>query len=72
MAPNQNTNERKNMTLSNAISRGKKMAIKHSKIFHIFEEDGEFFPCSDSISEDYWLGAIPVITILEDGKEELI
>ena len=60
------------MTLNNAINRAKKMAIKHSKIFHIFEEDGDFFTCGDAMAEELWLGVIPVLTILEDGKQEVV
>jgi hypothetical protein len=60
------------MTLNNAINRAKKMAMKYSKVFHIFEEDGEFFSCSDAMVDELWLEAIPVLTILEDGKQEIV
>ncbi|NBT48783.1 MAG: hypothetical protein EBT07_13375 [Actinobacteria bacterium] len=59
------------MTLSNAINKAKRMAVKHSKTFHVFKEEGEFFICDDIMSDNLWFGAIPVTTILEDGKEDL-
>jgi hypothetical protein len=60
------------MTLGNAINKAKRLAMKHSKIYHVFQDDGEFFSCGDAMVEELWFGSIPVVTILEDGKQESI